>query len=550
MDRARGGGVLISTLRLIDRRWELLMLAVPPGCMSLAALTLALSPLRAYPAAISLGVLAMVYVTTVMAGVVLRQGFSLVRSFLGRQSAEENAVGNLPFEHWWMPLCHQARPARVDGFPQQIRLRLSRLIRREVEDAAALRGGRADRAPVTEVLVCLLDGATSAEVREAIARSTEVPASERIALIASSPTPEKPRRRFTESGGFLLVYVAGMVAVVLAEAALVPGWERAACGAVACAGRPDDYMSAVRWLLQRLLLSDPEGLSPQSYQAWTLGWLTSLVGLLLVPVTALSIRQLVTAQRREKLERDRRHGVTSHTRVLIMVATRREVTAVIAAAAKDGEELQDWHMEHHTVHKLGILSSAEVYVHRCEQGALGPSAAMLTAQSLIEQIRPAYVILTGIAYGLKKGEQSPCDIMVATQVRIMDQKRVRDGEEFVTGDRGATSVTLRSRADATATSWTGPPVHFGPMLAMNTLVNDEELIAHLQRTNPDAIGGDMEAGGVYAAATKAGVDWIAIKAICDWGMKKTDKYQKDAAKSSAEFVIRMISRGGLDEPPR
>jgi nucleoside phosphorylase len=139
--------------------------------------------------------------------------------------------------------------------------------------------------------------------------------------------------------------------------------------------------------------------------------------------------------------------------------------------------------------------------------------------------------------------------MVATQVRVMDQKRVHSGVEFVVGDRVAPSVTLGSRTDAAVTGWTGPKVRFGPMLAMNTLVDDQELRDHLKLTNPDAIGGEMEAGGVYAAAAKAGVDWIAIKAICDWGVDKTYEHQAPAAKAAAEFVIRIISQGGLDEPP-
>ncbi|GAA0395143.1 hypothetical protein Acor_64850 [Acrocarpospora corrugata] len=546
VQRQRGGGLLVSTLRLADRRWEFLALFTIPALFLLASV--AMIPFRAYLIALGLVAAGLTALVVMMAGLPIRQAYILIRGFLGYQSAEENVVGNLPFEHWWMPLCHQCVPERVDTMPDQVRMRLSRLIRGEVQDAAALLGARADRAQVTEVLVCLLDGATSPDLRAALVKATAAPASDRVALIAGSATPEESQRKFAESGGFLPLYLLGVLVAVLAESTLVPGFEQEACAPDPCRGRPDDFGSAFRWLLQRLLLSDPNGLSPLSFKAWTFGWLTSLLGLVLIPVAILSFKQFVAAQRKAKADFQRRHGVTSHTRVLILVATRREVAAVISAATKDGREAEQWHLTHHTVFKLGVISSAEVFLCRCEQGALGPGAATLATQSLIDQVRPSYVILTGIGYGLKDDHEL-CDIMVATQVRVMDQKRVQNGAEFVVGDRVSPSVTLGSRADAAATGWTGPDIHFGPMLAMNTLVNDKTLRDHLKTTNPDAIGGEMEAGGVYAAAAKAGVDWIAIKSICDWGVEKNDEHQAPAAKAAAEFVIRMVDQGGLNEPP-
>ena len=67
---------------------------------------------------------------------------------------------------------------------------------------------------------------------------------------------------------------------------------------------------------------------------------------------------------------------------------------------------------------------------------------------------------------------------------------------------------------------------------------------------PEAIGGEMEGAGVYAAAGKT--DWILVKAICDWadGTKHVDKEarQKAAATNAAELVVEAIGQGGFSSP--
>jgi hypothetical protein len=58
----------------------------------------------------------------------------------------------------------------------------------------------------------------------------------------------------------------------------------------------------------------------------------------------------------------------------------------------------------------------------------------------------------------------------------------------------------------------------------------------------------MEGAGLYAAAQRARVDWILVKAICDWAEHKgRSKRQRQllAAQNAASFVLHVIRQGGL-----
>jgi nucleoside phosphorylase len=54
----------------------------------------------------------------------------------------------------------------------------------------------------------------------------------------------------------------------------------------------------------------------------------------------------------------------------------------------------------------------------------------------------------------------------------------------------------------------------------------------------------MEAAGVYVACQNSKVEWLVIKAICDWanGEKNRNKIanQKEAAKWAAEFAVCIV----------
>src|SRR5450432_914990 len=60
----------------------------------------------------------------------------------------------------------------------------------------------------------------------------------------------------------------------------------------------------------------------------------------------------------------------------------------------------------------------------------------------------------------------------------------------------------------------------------------------------------MEGAGLYATAQRKKVDWILVKAICDWadGQKTQQdegQRQRDAAENAVRFLLYVISKGGF-----
>jgi nucleoside phosphorylase len=235
--------------------------------------------------------------------------------------------------------------------------------------------------------------------------------------------------------------------------------------------------------------------------------------------------------------------------VLLMVATAAERDAVLSAvsAANDTRPERRF-LKDHTVFDLGQVGNAQILLAQCEQGAVGPGAAAIAAASLITRLEPDFLILTGICFGLRQDLQSLGDLVVCQQLRAIDHRKVADDEiVLVRGDYVSPSQTLLSRFRSAQVGWGKADVHFGPMLSSSVLVDSQRLRDELMRIEPEAYCGEMEGAGVYAAASPGKVDWIVVKAICDWGYGKTDEWQELAARNAAEFVVHTIRTGALDD---
>jgi hypothetical protein len=83
-------------------------------------------------------------------------------------------------------------------------------------------------------------------------------------------------------------------------------------------------------------------------------------------------------------------------------------------------------------------------------------------------------------------------------------------------------------------------LRFGLVLTGEKLVDSLDYRESLQKLAPEAVSCEMEGAGLYTACQDAKVDWILIKAICDFadGNKHQDKdiRQKLAAQNAAQFV--------------
>jgi nucleoside phosphorylase len=535
----KGGGH--SLLRFADRQWHLLVVVAQFVAFVVSVLVLvALRGVLGGNAVFTIALLLeLVYLVMILADQVWMLGRLVwrgVHSLTRRPTPDRVAAEILPYEHWSLVLVHQAAPARADELLAGVARRFTLL------------------APEETALVCLRDGVTTAPMREKVARWAD-------GLTAFGDDPEvsvwfagRPGaqpNRIAETGTFLFLYLGAVVAAILAIASLVPGWERAACQGPGCADRPVTYARAVRWLAQRLLWTDPPHLTPGTFRAWLVGMMVSGFTPVGVAVAIMATRQY--ARYRRALAEPLRNALavaSQRSVVLVLVATPVERAAVLAAVREvtGKEPVRD--ARGHPVFQLGTLGNSTVLLAQTGPGSTGPVSAAASVPELIEQRKPDYVISTGICFGLHKGEQETGDVIVSRQLRLVGPRKVTETDEgrpaihvrsdFVTA--GPRLYNLFASADPPD----GVRVHVGTLLTWDVLVDLKSLRDELVTLDPEALGCEMEGAGVYTAARRAGIDWIVVKGISDWGYQKTDEEQQKAATNAARLVTEVIRTSHLD----
>lgn len=555
------GGLRFLLLRIVDRRWETLCFAGPAGLAVLAALGCV--PLHLWRTAIVLVLLGLLHVTVCMTGLVATGLRGLLRTFRRRRDGEL-AAESLPARQWSMPLCHELDAGRAGELMREVSDRLSRLVDRRVRAASESQGGQPNGVFVTEVLLCLVTGITTDAMRESVPRQQRVGlpfgvGTDVVVLEPRDQVPGRPPRTFN-TANFFLWYVIGCAGVLLMLAYLVADQERRSC-ADRCAGRPTGYGDALRWLGQRLLLSDPPDLRPQSPGMALLGWLVSIMALMAIPVAAVALQQVWRAADRMNRRFDKEaDAVLARRKILLLVATLDEQRATLDVFRRHGSEPYPERRPPHTVHRLGTVAGAELMLASAVGDPSSPAGVAQVATSIIGQWRPHYLVLVGTCFGLRprertlgglhSGEQALGDIVVSRQARDVAHQAVTDvdGEphRLDRGPRPSPSAELLGVLGAAADSWSGSGLHIGPIVGATTLYRSDEAIAELRRRHPDAVAGDMESHLLNGVAAEHKVDWIAVRGISDWGTAdKSDAHRHQAAVNATEFVLHAIELGLL-----
>ncbi|MBV9228476.1 MAG: hypothetical protein JOZ18_04110 [Chloroflexi bacterium] len=242
--------------------------------------------------------------------------------------------------------------------------------------------------------------------------------------------------------------------------------------------------------------------------------------------------------------------------VLLVTATDVEAQAVRNIFPKEpGGTFEPHFIDNLTYFDLGFISGARAFMVRSEMGAGGPSGATLTINEGIQVLAPSAVIMVGIAFGVDPRKQRIGDILVSRQLLGYELQRIgKNGAEvkiIQRGDRPQASPRLLDRFHTGVLGWSGQKVEFGLVLSGDKLVDGMDFRNQLLRFAPDAIGGEMEGTGLYAAAQRKKVDWILVKAICDWadGNKGYNKRarQQQAAENAVSFVLHVLRQGGFNQ---
>jgi nucleoside phosphorylase len=523
----------VRRLGRLVRTWQFLM-PYAPVLIALIVVALFLRD-RPLPA---IGVFAAGFAITIAEMLVAawRMSWSLGR-FLRTGRSDGEILGDELRSHYWT----------IDYFHATSRAPTDRLLTEAAERASALTEGRLPADVAFGSGIVAVNAACGVGEALSLLDSADAVGDTGWFLIGARERFRRPDQDAVRPPGGIRLILATTVAFVFATAQGVVWFERQACAGAACAGRPVTFPRALGWTLEHVIGRFPR---PATWQSQSFGAFAMVV----VPLMGACIVVALAQRRRYHLARRRVMyeaigQMTEEPTVAILAVNEIECQAVIdALRARDpGLTRKIERVGDHAVHRLG----PRLVLAQSEQGTVGTGSMPWTVRNLIEELEPAVLILTGICYGLDSreldgGVQELDDLVVATQLRPMDHRKVAthlDGSrrETTRGPRPETPGGLLSHARALALG-RRPRVHFGPVLSLNTLLDNPAERDRLRVLDPEAIAGEMESAGLYAAAAATKHDWILVKGISDWGAGKTDTHQPTAARYAADFVADLIAQ--------
>jgi WD40 repeat protein/nucleoside phosphorylase len=203
--------------------------------------------------------------------------------------------------------------------------------------------------------------------------------------------------------------------------------------------------------------------------------------------------------------------------------------------------------------RLGLHGGMEIVHLISKQGV---SEAQVSASEAIAAWAPQAIIALGIAFGVNANKQKMGDVLVSEFIRDYELARVnQNGTLSLRGPKSEASITLYDRFNhlnqmklsdpAASVYW--PALKFGTILSGNKLVDNLDYRNSLIMLETEAVGGEMEGVGVYFATRKKKIDWIVVKAICDWGDGNKNSPSKESDQKTAANNAALVVKAALDE---
>ncbi|BBB58891.1 hypothetical protein UNDKW_0618 [Undibacterium sp. KW1] len=209
-----------------------------------------------------------------------------------------------------------------------------------------------------------------------------------------------------------------------------------------------------------------------------------------------------------------------------------------------------------SVDELGQHGNVRVLHYHSRQGN---RESQRTASDLHQAYKPAAIISVGIAFGVDEQKQKVGDVLVSKFIVDYEATRInKNGSFTLAGDRPPASrrlvrtletLDIRNKHDHSKPDW--PTLEFGGMLTGEKLVDNYDYREKLKAIAGPAgiVGGEMEAAGVAKALDDTTVDWIVVKAICDFAdgnkVEGKENKQKLAAANAAMVIKAMLGDGQL-----
>jgi nucleoside phosphorylase/tetratricopeptide (TPR) repeat protein len=243
--------------------------------------------------------------------------------------------------------------------------------------------------------------------------------------------------------------------------------------------------------------------------------------------------------------------------VLIVTVTEVESQAVMEVFGKaTGTDAKTTSIGDEHYLDLGGINGSRVFMALSGMGSGGIGGSQERIRKAIEALSPDAVIMTGIAFGIDEQRQEIGDVLVSERLMLYDLQRRgtdADGKLHIIprGDRPSAAPRLVNSLRLAGLQWEQARIRPGLVLSGEHLVDNLDHRTELLALEEEAIGGEMEGAGLYVACQNSKVDWVLVKAICDWadGKKKVRRKarQKKAAHNAASFVLHALQHGSLKQ---
>ncbi len=240
--------------------------------------------------------------------------------------------------------------------------------------------------------------------------------------------------------------------------------------------------------------------------------------------------------------------------VLLVFVNEKEKEAILHVFHETCQKIPELHPGDVLMYyDFGVIGGARVMGIQTEMGSVTRGGSVPAVAEALVEIKPDYVILVGVAFGMDPGKQPIGDILVSRKLSLYETKKLvlKDGIEIeiTRGDTASAPERILSRFRALSGQpfWQGAKVHFEQILSGEKLIDNPRFKEKLQKEYPEAAGGEMEAAGAYVAAEFRKRDWLVVKAVCDYadGNKghNKDERQELAASNAARFVFHVLEKG-------
>lgn len=251
---------------------------------------------------------------------------------------------------------------------------------------------------------------------------------------------------------------------------------------------------------------------------------------------------------------------------LVLTALEEERDALLAQlprAQKLDKQLPDIHTYYYRRVSSARKDKAQFNVIVTCLAGMGPTEAATRASVAVKRWNPKYVLLVGIACGVK-GEVEHGDVLLATQVADYSLGKLKAGDREIRWTVSPCGASLLDSA-INVPRWQGKigvrrpgagecRVCKGVVASGGDVIADDNVIRAYSTSWPKLVGVEMEAGGIAAALNQTAdrPEFLMIKGVSDFGADKHDPvvlpWRKYAAHAAAAFARALIENGPSGHP--